>query len=118
RENAANSSPIQRQNSFWTIWLDLFKETHVSPPYQSFVVSSTKTRPEYFCTVSYICSVPPGPSPPLRFHKQIKRTLSGPRERAACSCHRLFRAYGLASLGVGPSSSGITSSLVLGLSFT
>src|SRR5262249_32949253 len=41
RENAANPSPVQRQNFFWTIWLDLFKETHVSPPYQSFVVSST-----------------------------------------------------------------------------
>src|SRR4030095_4122026 len=86
--------------------------------HHNLVVSKAYTRTEYFCAVSYMCWVPPGPSPPLRFHKQIKRTLSGPQERAACSCHRLFRAYGLASLGGGPSSSGITSSLVFGLPFT
>ncbi len=65
-------------------------------------VSSQVTWPVRDLTSWYMCSVPPGPSAPPPFHKQMKRALSTPHASVVYSSQRLQRSNGSTTGGQRP----------------
>src|SRR5215813_7276954 len=79
--------------------------------FHSFRVSSHVTWPVRVFTSLYMCSVPPGPSPPPPFQRQMNRALGTPHDSVVYSSHKLQRSKGSTPEGNGPSSSSITRTL-------